>query len=337
MLAHEWDEQLPKSLGKLGCLECLYILECPSLRMLPQLGPSETLELWGLNSLKELPHEVGAMSMLRNLKIGRCGKIQTLPPSFGQLHVLQTLEIKELSALEKIPDEVGRGLGALTTFKISACSRFKKLPTLEGLGSLKTFTLEDLTGLEELPSSVMHLTALQVLSISKFPLEDIPRLDTLTTLQTLILLHKGKCRSNFIASLSRSLPALQQLRNLSLSSDAAYTGLTDEDKLHVMRSLKAWPPPLLKHLCVSISMRPRPAALCDILKLPWESNGWSNGRFMDYFRLQQTKFSAFSAGTHARLGAHSRVAMLNDQSLVMIADEILGGWTLIKEWNSQEQ
>lgn len=139
LLAHEWDEQLPASLGKLCHLESLWIDYCFELKTLPRLG----------------------LSKLQNLKIGRCGKIQSLPPSLGQLHALQTLVIEELAALEGIPAEVGGGLGALETLKISDCTRFKKLPTLEGLGNVKTFTLQRLRSLQEVPPSITYLTALQ--------------------------------------------------------------------------------------------------------------------------------------------------------------------------------
>ena len=38
---------------------------------------------------------------------------------------------------------------------------------------------------------------------------------------------------------------------------------------------------------------------------------------------------------HARLGAASGVSWLDEQPLVMIADEVLGGWGLLKEWRQE--
>ena len=38
---------------------------------------------------------------------------------------------------------------------------------------------------------------------------------------------------------------------------------------------------------------------------------------------------------HARLGAASGVSWLDEQALVMIADEVLGGWGLLKEWRQE--
>ena len=53
---------------------------------------------------------------------------------------------------------------------------------------------------------------------------------------------------------------------------------------------------------------------------------------LDFFRGEQSKVVAFAGGLHVRLGAVSCVSWLNDQTLVMIADEVLGQWSLVKEW-----
>ena len=45
--------------------------------------------------------------------------------------------------------------------------------------------------------------------------------------------------------------------------------------------------------------------------------------------------AAFASGLHARLGAESRVSSLNDVALVLIADEVLGGWSLLKLWQRE--
>jgi hypothetical protein len=55
---------------------------------------------------------------------------------------------------------------------------------------------------------------------------------------------------------------------------------------------------------------------------------------LDYFRVQQ-KLAAFASGMHSRLGAASGVSWLNEQALVMIVDEVLGGWDQLKEWRQE--
>jgi hypothetical protein len=68
------------------------------------------------------------------------------------------------------------------------------------------------------------------------------------------------------------------------------------------------------------------------LGLPAEAADWTNAMTLDYFRVRQQKVAAFANRMHAWLGAASGVSWLDEQALVMIADERLGGWGLLKEW-----
>jgi hypothetical protein len=56
---------------------------------------------------------------------------------------------------------------------------------------------------------------------------------------------------------------------------------------------------------------------------------------LDYFRVQQQKMAAFASVMHSRLGAVSGVSWLDKQVLVMIADEVLERWGLLKEWRQE--
>jgi hypothetical protein len=40
--------------------------------------------------------------------------------------------------------------------------------------------------------------------------------------------------------------------------------------------------------------------------------------------------------SHTRLWAGSIVSQLDEQVLVLIADEVLGGWSLMREWQGEE-
>ena len=105
------------------------------------------------------------------------------------------------------------------------------------------------------------------------------------------------------------------------------------DVLAIGRALKAWPLPLLHDveglLRLSTCWRALglPAAAAD--------EDWTNATTLDYFRVQQQKVAAFASGMHWRLGAVSGVSWLDEQALVMIADEVLGGWGLLKEWRQE--
>ena len=67
------------------------------------------------------------------------------------------------------------------------------------------------------------------------------------------------------------------------------------------------------------------------LALPPQAAEWDNTTTMLYFRVQQQKLEAFASRLHARLHAASRVSLLVNRMLILIADEVLGGWSLLKE------
>jgi hypothetical protein len=157
-------------------------------------------------------------------------------------------------------------------------------------------------------------------------------------------------------ALSRSLPCLQQLQVLRLrASDVDDNGadfhvaLQARDVLAIGRVLKAWPLPLLhvvdvydddknglseeEHADAEENLR---LSKCwRALGLPAAAADWTNAMTLDYLRVQQQKVAAFASGMHSRLGAASGVSWLDEQALVMIADEVLGGWGLHKEWRQE--
>ena len=64
---------------------------------------------------------------------------------------------------------------------------------------------------------------------------------------------------------------------------------------------------------------------------------WSYATMLEFLRVQQLKVVAFASGMHARLSAASGVLGLDEDMLVMIAEEVLGGWSLLSEWQQEER
>jgi len=56
---------------------------------------------------------------------------------------------------------------------------------------------------------------------------------------------------------------------------------------------------------------------------------------LQHWREQQRKVTAFASELHAWLGAASQVSSLNDMVLVLITNEVLGGWSLLKLWQCE--
>jgi hypothetical protein len=316
--------------------------------------------------LAVVPVWVGELTRLEALEISGVGDdegntlLKSLPASLGQLGALKQLTLAWLDGLEVLPDAVVRltSLGSLT---IEGCNKLKTLPRgLGKLGALTQLTLQGLHELQEMPD-LIGLTALGSLKLecgSKLRalpggLGELPCIEALTALHELCLDVADYAQgSRAFTALSRSLPCLQQLQVLLLrasDADQGYVALQARDVLAIGRALKAWPLPLLRvvEVCVcdyeelsevehaDAEESVRLSTCWRALGLPAAAAGWTNTMTLDYLRVQQQKVAAFASGMHARLGAASGVSWLDEQALVMIADEVLGGWGLLKEWRQE--
>jgi hypothetical protein len=280
-------------------------------------------------SLEELPPNIGWLTSLRKLLIFDL-PIKTLPSSVGALLDLRELTIEQCSDQEELPSSIGQ------------------------LTSLRKLRLVKLA-LKSLPSTIGALTGLQELIIAHCALKDLPRcIDAMTSLQKLSVHSNLFNEPDFTAikTISRALPTLRQLRLLVLAT-CRWSGnaMRIRDVLAIGRSLKVWPPPLLyfegeegggeeeedeeeegeededeEDMKISLSRCWRE------LGLPAVATTWENAKILDWFRLQQQKVVAFASGLQTRMGAASCVSSLNELALVMIADEVLGGWTLHRQW-----
>ena len=134
-------------------------------------------------------------------------------------------------------------------------------------------------------------------------------------------------------TLAHALPALRLLQHLDLC------GLGEDNVLALGRSLKAWPLPSLdfdNSIWLTPACPPIGLQRCwQALALPPDAASWNTTAILLYWRVQKHKVAAFASGLYARLVASSRVSLLNDAALVLIADEVLGGWSLLKLWQHE--
>ncbi|GLU14949.1 hypothetical protein SLE2022_314860 [Rubroshorea leprosula] len=219
--------------------------EFPGLTPIHHLHASlETLQLYGWDKLKSLPHQLRHLTTLKELVLRSFNGMVALPEGLGNLSSLATLRIKDCNKLKSIPENIGE-LGSLTVLEIINCKELRSFPE-ECLGRL-THLKELRVGpfwseLEEFPgfASVSHLhTSLEILEIRGWDkLKSLPhQLQYLTTLTELKLLSFGSLEA--LPEWFQNLPSLQDLRirycpNLMhLPSVEAMRRLSNLQSLHI--------------------------------------------------------------------------------------------------------
>jgi len=351
-------EELPASLSDLRALRSLTIQNFSALHILPEsigrLTSLEILHIEGCHPLQELPG-MSAMKHLTSFTLDN--SVLKELPCLGHMNRLQYLYLWSLSDLAKLPSSIGN-LTGLRDLRIVSCRMIMELPTIEGLMSLETLHIESCDTLRELPASIDALMVLQTLHLNLLPnlkalpvsigalialtnlnvyfcgLTDLPSsIESLTALRTLMLSQEMHPDGRALKTLACALPALRLLQRLVLF------GVCEDDVLALGCSLKAWPLPLLD-LDNSNWRNASDNQICltscwEALGLPPEAATWENTAILQHWRVQQEKVAALASGLHAQLGAASRVSSLNDVALVLIADEVLGGWSLLKLWQRE--
>ena len=329
-------QELPESIGECLLLQEIDIVDC---------------------SLDKLPPSMGSMRSLKKLRLIDLYGLARLPEGIGDLESLETLDIcmadvdgDEYLSFEELPPSIG-ALSSLTHLKLSGSEEIEQLPdTIGDLVSLKTIELSCCPLLSALPPRIGSLMSLQHLSVQACGLKDLPPIEGLTALRKLtieVCEYTKDCK--VFVSLACSLPCLKQLQTLHVNlskKDHLHEHLRDSDEtdregmaIAIARSLKAWPLPLLLDFAVGrefeggiVNQFPVLCRCWQALGLPADAATWDMSTALECFRQQQQNALIFASGLHPRLGAASHVAWLDEQALMMIVDELLGGWSLLQLW-----
>ena len=312
--------QLPSGFCQLGALEKLYLCSLPRLETLPtafgKLTSLKTLDLNFLEAFTRLPDSFGELPALLELDLCNlataAAEPMKLPFSFGSLTSLQKLTIYECW-IEELPSSFGQ-LSGLQRFDFQLGeAEIGLMALLDNLGliGLRKLILYGFQELTELPASVGLMTNLQ-LTVDECGITMLPSsIWSLTQLQKISI--SDCCETFQVTTLAQALPHSRLLQCLQLP------GLSADNMLAIWRSFQAWPTPLLERCAIGDLKRCSQALL-----LPESAAEWDDKTILSYFRLQQEKVATFASGLHARLGAASCVARLNDLTLMVIAHEVLG-------------
>jgi len=130
---------LPSSITRLQGLRLLHLLYWPAMR--------------------ELPHDLGNLSELRDLKLVSM-EITSLPDSLGDLSNLQRLTLQYLG-LEALPDSISR-LQSLRELTVSSCSCLTGIPEgITALRDLKQLKVAGCSMIEALPAGLSEIAGLR--------------------------------------------------------------------------------------------------------------------------------------------------------------------------------
>ncbi|CBJ40503.1 leucine-rich repeat protein type III effector protein (plasmid) [Ralstonia solanacearum CMR15] len=150
----------------------------PALQNLRQL---ETLSLSGAGKLNALPHAVGQLPRLQELRLVDTG-IQALPP-MGGASALKEITVSN-APLAALPDDLG-ALRKLAHLSLSG-TQLRELPASTGyLSALQTLSLRDNKKLSGLPPSLSNLSGLESLTLAGNHIRELPSMSKAHALQEL--------------------------------------------------------------------------------------------------------------------------------------------------------
>ncbi|KAL6126009.1 hypothetical protein ACLB2K_074060 [Fragaria x ananassa] len=157
--------EIHSSIAFLKKLKILNFTSCKSIRSLPSEVQMESLEVFilsGCSRLKIIPEFLGPMRNLSILSLDGTAIVEA-PASVECLIGLISLDLRDCKSLLRLPSGIC-SLKALKSLNMSGCSKLVNFP--ESLGKIECLKELDLSGtaLSELPSSIVLMKNLEVLS-----------------------------------------------------------------------------------------------------------------------------------------------------------------------------
>ncbi|GKV00915.1 hypothetical protein SLEP1_g13522 [Rubroshorea leprosula] len=229
------------SLSTCTSLKSLSIGPCDSLESVPSLDGLSSLQSVYVRDcgLKSIEGSLSTCTSLKILSIGGCDSLESIP-SLDGLSSLEELAIYgtdfPVSRLDKPKSlkimisgcgqlkSIGESLSnsmCLKNFSICYCNSLESIPSLDGLSSLETLSIEICGGLTSLPNGLSSCTALETLKISNCN-NLIWTSEDLRDLRSLVELEITWCRElRNIRGLGEILGCLTRLRKLHFGGFSA--------------------------------------------------------------------------------------------------------------------
>ncbi|KAI3445835.1 hypothetical protein Pfo_002500 [Paulownia fortunei] len=250
---HHCHAKIMESMENVTSLSSLVIDKLPELEYLSgtflQYNYSlESLEIRSCQNLYFLPSELENLIALKSLIISSCEKLSDLPPGMQKLKSLELLEINGCHSLTLLPYEEIEGLSSLKTFSIENCSNLISFSSgFHHLTALEQLSIMSCPKLTSLPDGFQTLSALRSLNIVSCPeLISLPvSLQHVTALQSLVI---HSCPG--LTALPEWFRRFSSLRSLAISNCKYLKSLPEGLKcLTTIQHLSIQDCPLLEKLC----------------------------------------------------------------------------------------
>ncbi|XP_021799922.1 uncharacterized protein LOC110744265 [Prunus avium] len=206
------EDQSPVNLKWICLSECKHLTEVPNLSRSLKI---EHIDLWGCDSLVEIPLYFQHLGKLTYLDLGSCTNLKNLPQMPGNLEVLLLSD----TAIEELPSSVWSHK-KISRLDITYCRDLKSLPSnsckLKLSGSLSLNGCKSLCQFWELPTNTRVLDLSETLFLSSRNLMSLPtNIWKLKSLESLDL----SCCSKF-QNFPEISEAMEHLEFLNLSGTA---------------------------------------------------------------------------------------------------------------------
>ncbi|XVF78486.1 hypothetical protein PTKIN_Ptkin14bG0137600 [Pterospermum kingtungense] len=168
----------------------------------------------GSQNLIETP-DFSMAPNLESLVLEGCTKMVYVHPSVGFLKRLKLLNLRGCKSLRSLPTKIR--MESLETFILSGCSNLQRFPEIDGKMERLLNLYLDGTCIEELPSSIGHLSNLVLLNLKDCSnLVSLP--SSINGCKCLKTLNLSGCSK--VETLPKNLPQVEVLEELDLSGTA---------------------------------------------------------------------------------------------------------------------
>ncbi|CAL1409765.1 unnamed protein product [Linum trigynum] len=200
----------------------------PDFTEIPNL---ERLVLTDCTRLSEIHSSIGHLRKLTSLSLLGCLKVRKLPEIVVPMECLVELILDETS-IEKLPISI-HNLGSLAVLSLRFCKNLRSLPSsITTLKSLKKLDLSGCLKLKRFPDIESGFISLEELFLDQTGIEELP--STIQHLSGLVLLSLRFCKS--FSGLPSSISRLNSLRRLDLYNCSKLD--TFPDILEIMEGLR---------------------------------------------------------------------------------------------------